>query len=230
MALYNFISDDQIKRCIGQFMRALSGFQVQDGVDRDGDGEKLTKRVPIVYGEMDRIVASIINKREHFTTQVSVPMMAVTLRGIEIDKQNRRPNNHVDEFVMGEGSTPEGVVRRVFGPPLTLSLDLNMFCSSRSELFQLLEQILLVFNPRVTINIDDDKANADYITEIFLESIEPEITYPIGTDKSTVVLGLSFRVPIRLKYPSGVVDTIIKEIHSRIKDESDEIIIEEIIT
>lgn len=230
MALYNFISDDQIKRCIGQFMRAMSGFQVQYGVDRSGNGEKLTKRVPVVYGEMDRIVASIINKREHFTTQNSIPMMAANLRGIEIDKQNRRPNNHVDDFVMGEGSNPEGVVRRVFGPPLVLNMDLHMYCSSRTELFQLLEQILLVFNPRVTINIDDNKANADYITEIFLESIDPEATYPIGTDKNTVVLGLSFRVPVRLKYPSGVVDTIIKEIHNRIKDESGETVLEEIIT
>ena len=58
--VYKFLTDNQIRRATGQFMRAMSGFQVSDGPDDSG----VTKRVPIVYGELDRVVAQLIGNKE----------------------------------------------------------------------------------------------------------------------------------------------------------------------
>ena len=90
--------------------------------------------------------------------------MACTLTSIEIDVNQRKSRKHIDAMVDGEIGNE--VLYRLVGTPLVLNYDLAIICSSTTELFQLLEQILLVFNPRVTINVDDKKENASYITEI----------------------------------------------------------------
>lgn len=219
--VYPFRYNKQFAKYIGQFMRALSGFQVQDGVERGG--EILTSRVPVVYGNMSRIVASILNKRSKLTNQ-KIPLIAVNLLSIEPDLLNKRSHIHKDEIGSKKVDLPVGkkVVERIFGPSFILGMEASIYASSNSELFQILEQILLVFNPRVTINIDNDAFNSDYITDIALTSISPDIQYPMGTESQEVMLTLSFSVPVRLTYPIGFNDNLVTDIMTNIKDDTGE--------
>lgn len=215
--VYPYRNGKQFERYVGQFARVFTGFQVKDGVARGG--EVRTKVVPVVYGGMSRVVATILNKRSTNTT-VSIPLIAVNMSGIQVDPDNRRTKHHKD-LVSMHGIGKDATLERLIGPAFIMSMEASIYASSVVELFEILEQILLIFNPRVTIQTDTKATNADCITEITLRDIQPEIQYPIGDSDRTVMMTLTFDVPVRLIYPSEVDrDSLIHSIHGKIIDEN----------
>jgi len=215
MALYEYRKGEQIERYIAQFMRVFSGFQVRDGVERDG--AYLTKRVPVVYGNMSRIVASIINKRDHMTNQ-TVPIMAANMVGLTPDPNNKKSPHHRDTRSMHVTNNQlYDVVDRLSGPAFIMNMELSVYASSTTELFDIVEQILLIFNPRVTIQTSSQMLNSSYITDIALTGIQPEIQYPMGMESPIAMMALVFEVPIRLNYPQGTNDKIILNITENVK-------------
>lgn len=207
----------QIERYIGQFMRVFSGFQTQDGVERDGT--RNLKRVPVVYGNMSRIVASVLQKRNVFQSN-RIPMMAVNMTGIELDNERKAPHHHMDAITARNSVGDVKAIHRMVGPAFNLQMELSIYASSNTELFSILEQILLIFNPRITIQTDNEIMNSDYITEITLESIQNEIQYPMGTNQDVIMQSLNFRVPVRLRYPYDPNGPYINEIIAKIFHES----------
>jgi len=220
MTLYPYRDTNQIERYISQFMRVFSGFQVRDGVERNG--QFLTKRVPVVYGNMSRVVAHILKRGETFTNQ-RIPLFAVNMAGLEMDLAGRRPSSYHMDTVTTMRVNPEDPkqVDRLIGPAYIMNMEVSIYASSTKELFNILEQVLLIFNPRITINVDNSSYNSDYITQITLTGIQDEIQYPMGTDAKIVVATLGFSVPIRLRYPySEDTAKLINEIHLNILDET----------
>ena len=55
-----FFYDAQIERFLAQFIRMVSGFQVEFGQDRDGN--TTLQRVPVYYGDSSRQVQMIISQ------------------------------------------------------------------------------------------------------------------------------------------------------------------------
>lgn len=221
--IYEYRRGEQLERHIGQFMRVFAGFQVSDGVQRDGS--YLTKKVPVVYGNMSRIVASILSKRD-FLANPTLPMMAVNMSGLSPDLDNRRTQHYRDERVVSKPDGNLGVLERITGPAFIMNMELSVYASSTTELFDIIEQIVLIFNPRVAIQTSSDLYDADYITEISLTGFQPEMMYPMGTDSPVVMMTLQFDMPMRFKYPKGFGDKIIDQIIANVK--SDEVPVETI--
>lgn len=215
--LYPFRYAKQFERYIGQFMRVFSGFQTQDGVARDGSFN--LKQVPVVYGGMSRIVASVIQKRGTLQNN-RVPMIAVHMEGIEIDMERKRNHHHIGSIPYNDGSN--NALKRIDGPAYNMRMSVSVYASSNSELFSIIEQILLIFNPRVAIQIDNSIENSDYITEIILDDIQKDIQYPLGSDKQVVMMVLNFSVPVRLRYPYDREGATIQQILLNIMAESQE--------
>lgn len=216
--IYPYTFDNQFEKYIGQFMRVFSGFQTKDGVTRDGDDH--LKRVPIVYGNMSRVVASVLNNRESFSSSV-IPMMAANLASIEADDERKKPSAHHDSIAITKNDT-KVALERLNGPPFNMNMELSIYASSTTEMFSIMEQILLIFNPRVSIQVDNKIANSDYITEISLTGIQPEIQYPMGQNKDIIMMTLTFKVPVRLRYPYATDGNVINEIMLNIFDDSAE--------
>lgn len=216
---YPYISDSQIAKYISQFMRAMSGFQVRES----GDSNKLIK-VPVRYGSMNRIVASVLQRRDSFTN-TALPLMAVNLTGISKDDDRKVSHHHMDSTLI-EVDQQSLAANRLVGPALTLEFELSIYTSSTTQLFEVSEQLMLLFNPRITIQVDNSTLNSDYITEITMDSIANEIQYPLGTEAQTVMQTFSFSVPIRLRYPFTITDTLIKEIRNKIFDDTTENVVE----
>jgi len=221
--VYPFRSGEQFRNVISQFMRVFSGFQCKDG----NDG---LKRIPVVYGTMDRITASILQQRDHLTNQ-RIPMFAVNMVGMSIDPNNKRSPKHIDA-VANRADTLDArkAITRTIGPSYLLNFELSLIASSNTELYEILEQLLLIFNPRVTIRTDTVQKNSDYITEIILDSINSEIQYPLGTDQRVVQIGLAFTVPFRLRYPYTEQDNIIKIIETNLYTDTEVASIEDEVT
>lgn len=210
--IYPYRFDDQFEKYIGQFMRVFSGFQTRDGVDRDGENK--LRRIPIVYGNMSRITATILNKRDSFNANM-IPMMAANLSGIQIDNERKKPASHLDAFVYKDEEGHKSLERTI-GPPFIMDMELSIYASSLTEMFGLLEQILLIFNPRISIQVDNKSENSDYITEISLDNIQPEFQYPMGHNKEVIMITLNFSVPVRLRYPYNPEGSVIEDIITNI--------------
>ena len=230
MSDYTFRRSNQFESYIGQFMRVFSGFYVCDGVARNGV-DPVPKKVPVVYGNMSRITASILTNRETFTNN-KLPIMGVNLVSITKDENDVRPPFHVDSIAARYADTGNTqAIERIHGPSFILGLEVSIYASSMVEMCELLEQILLIFNPRVTIRKTSDGYSSETTVDIALTGINNEIAYPIGTDQQVVVMTLTFDMPVRLSYPKGFKNSVINEIEIRMKNEdTDEIINTEIIS
>lgn len=217
--VYPYRADSQIEKYIAQFMRAMSGFQVKEGHDSPN-----LNRVPVRYGGMHRIVASVLQRRDSYTNN-ALPLIAVNLNGITKNEERKVSHHHVDNVAFEHCGELTGASRLV-GPALNLEFELSIYASSSRQLFEISEQIMLVFNPRITIQVDNSVLNSDYITEISLTSINNEIQYPLGTEDQTVMQSFSFEVPVRIRYPYSVTDTLIREIRNKIFDGTGDNVVE----
>lgn len=229
--LYPYNYNKQFERYLSQFKRVMSGFQVRDGVERDGSVHP--RRVKVVYGSMSRVVSKVFNRKEF--TNAALPIMGMHLTGIEKDQENTKNYHHVDHVAYEQAGGEKKAFKRLIGPAFSLSVSVDIYASSHEEMFSILEQILLIFNPRVAIQTDNSVLNSDYLTEIILDSINNDVNYPTGTDAQIVMQSLTFRLPVRLAYPVDMDASLIEEITARIVADSgdgleEDIIHEEIIT
>lgn len=215
---YPFYYQRAIKDYIKQFLRVFSGFQVEYEVDRDEDGDLDRKTCRIFYSDMDRVVANILHDDGHFVA-TSMPLMSGYLTGIELNPEIRKSRYH-QENVSRTNSHGELVAeQKKMGVPYTLSMDLSIYTSNSNQMFQLLEQILMLFNPKLTIQKSDNIIDWTYLTEIELVSITPETNYPVSTDERYIVWTLGFVFPIWLDFPAKEqTQGIIEQIEANILD------------
>lgn len=230
--MYPYRYGRQFEKYLSQFGRVMAGFQV--ATSDPSCAPTYTRNVKVVYGGMSRIVASILNKRDSFTNN-TLPFIAFNLTGIDKDIENTKTQHHVDHVTYTDVNGYHRAYERLMGPAFLLSIEVSLYASSAEELFSILEQMLLIFNPRIAIQVDTDYQNSDYITEIELESIQNEINYPMGTDQRVLQQTLMFRVPVRLAYPMDMDASYIEEIQARVLLDTGEglddfIVSEEIIT
>ena len=219
---YTYMYQGAFSDYIKQFLRVFSGFQVEYGVDRDNDDTKDRKTCPVFYGDMDRITANILHKDGTFIAS-SMPLMSGVMTGIELNPENRKAKYHVDNVarVRGSDNTTVGT-QRLMGVPYTVSMDLSIYTTNSTQMFQLLEQILLMFNPKLTIQKSDNIIDWTYLSEIELVSIAPESNFPSGVDERSIVYTLSFLMGVWLDYPAKENTGIINEIITTIKDSTND--------
>jgi len=79
-ASQQFFYDGQIERFLAQFIRMLSGFQVEFGQDRAGN--RALQRVPVYYGDGSRQVAAIMQNNSGGSSMPTVPAMTVYINAI----------------------------------------------------------------------------------------------------------------------------------------------------
>lgn len=219
---YTYHYQGAFKDYIKQFLRVFSGFQVEYGVDRDDDTILDRKTCPVHYGDMDRITANILHKDGTFIP-TSMPLMSGVMTGIELNPENRKSKYHVDNVTRVRGTDSLTVAnQRLMGIPYTVSMDLSIYTTNSTQMFQLLEQILMMFNPKLTIQKSDNIIDWTYLSEIELVSIAPESNFPSGIDERYMVYTLSFLMGVWLDYPMKETTGIIEEITATIKDNTND--------
>lgn len=220
--VYPIVYNRQFERYIGQFMRAISGLQIENGVERNGT--KDPRRVPVVWMAMDRVIASLMSKRNDHQVNSKIPMIGVNMSGLA-QVQDSRMNPYWNEPIPKrrmETGVPHTAIQRLVGQQFVLTLDVSIYASSTSELFMILEQLLLIFNPRLVIQSDNDAINSDYITSITMDSIQPEITFPLGQGSQECVMNLGFSMPVRMRYPVDNNKAVIDKIVANVMFEGDD--------
>ena len=201
--------DGQIRRYTTQMMRILSNFPVKDGKGK-------TKEVPVMYGDLTRQVANII--RENSENKLpSAPRISVYITGLELDrdrlsdatytrKTNIRERAYNDDT--GEYENYQGknyTVERLMPTPYMMRLNADIWASNTDQKLQLLEQILVLFNPSLEMQTTDNFIDWTSITVVNLENVTwSNRSVPVGVDSEIDIATLSFTIPIYISPPTKV--------------------------
>lgn len=207
----------QLKRHVLQFMAVFTGLQVQVGKSATQD-ERLI-RVPIHYAHRDRVVASIIAGNTQ-NKPIRLPIMSAYLTDLNIDTDRMKGtgNERRVAYTPVGGLVPDDtrVVYQRQPVPITLSFDLNLYSSNTDQEFQILEQILPLFNPFLTIQTSDAPLDWTRLTQVVLTNISNGNNYPSGTDRRILQKTLSFTVPVWIDIPADIRKNLVEQIYLRI--------------
>lgn len=219
MGMKNFYYNAQVEKYLIQFMTIFSRLQVQVGKnDRSADEQKLIP-VELMYGDRDRVVGAIKGDNTQ-NKPIRLPMMSAHISGISLAPDLRKGIGHIrrNTYLPTGGQLPDDleVVRQYMPIPYKMSVDLAIWASNSEQRYQILEQILVVFDPIVQIQKNDSLFDWTKITTVELTGINYEDNYPIGSNRRMLITTLNFELPIYLAAPATVKDDFVKDVYARI--------------
>jgi hypothetical protein len=228
----DYFYDGQLRRYVTQFMRVFIGFKWKAG---NGDEQQ----VPVMYGDMTRQVAAIIKENSENKLS-SVPKIACYISGLEMDtsrlsdasfvsKVNIRERRYTDADNNGsvEYQNVQGgnyTVERLMPTPYKLSMKAEIWTSNTDQKLQLLEQILVLFNPSLEIQTTDNYIDWTSLSVIDITSLNfSSRTIPQGAETDIDICSLEFSMPVFISPPSkvkrlGVVQTVISNVFTETGD------------
>jgi len=212
-----FFYDGQIRRYLLQTIRLLSNFVV-----KYGDGT--LSRVPVMYGDSDRQVANITRQNSENKIN-STPRIAVYITDLQLDRERLGDATHIDKVHIRERDIEDGAytssqgknytVERIMPTPFKLTLKADIWAGSAEQKLQILEQILMLFNPSLEIQTTDNYLDWTSLSVVNLTNMTfSNRQIPVGNDSNIDIATLTFDMPIWISPPSkvktlGVVTNII---------------------
>jgi hypothetical protein len=218
--------DGTIRRYLLQIIRALSNFTV-----KYSDGTLV--RIPVVYGDQDRQVANIINQNSENTVNIA-PRIAVYVTGIALDRSRLADATYVGKVHIRERAiqidpvTGENVynqeqgrnytVERLMPTPYELSVNVDIWSSSTDQKLQILEQILVLFNPSLELQTVDNYIDWTSLTVLEITDVKwSNRTIPPGKDDINDIATIGLKTPIWISPPVrvkhlGIITSIITNV------------------
>jgi len=214
--------DGQIRRYITQMVRLMSNFSY-----KDGEGE-LTQ-VPVMYGDITRQVGHIL--RDNSENKIpSAPRIGVYITGLELDRDRLADSSFVGKVhlrerdydsVSNEYLNTQGknvTVERLMPTPYKLTVNADIWSTNTEQKLQIMEQILMLFNPSLEIQTTDNYIDWTSLSVVELDAVNfSSRSMPTGTESEIDVGSLTFSAPIYISPPVkvkklGVITNIIMSI------------------
>jgi hypothetical protein len=218
--------DGQIRRYITQTIRVFSGFVV-----KYGDGT--LRRVPVMYGDADRQVASIVRNNSENVVN-STPKIAVYVTGLDMDTDRLSDASFISKVQIRERGTYTDIggnevyteaqgrnytVERLMPTPYKLTMKVDIWSSNTDQKLQILEQILVLFNPSLEL-----QTNSNFIDWTSLSVLNlTQLTWssrqvPVGVDSPIDIATMTLTTPIWISPPAkvkhmGVITRIITSLY-----------------
>lgn len=198
-------------------MAIFQGMQVMVG-KRDDTEERLIS-VPIHYGHSDRVVAAILANNTQ-TTPVRLPVMSAYVNGISIatDRFHGLGTERRNTYTPVGGLVPDDtkVIHQRMPVPYDLDMELAIYVSNTEQHFQILEQIFLLFDPKLNIQSTDGVFDMSRLTQVTLTDVSMDTNYPISTDRRIIQSTLRFNIPVWISAPADVRRDFVEKIFMRI--------------
>ena len=193
------------------------------------DGKGALTEIPVMYGDLTRQVANII--RENSENKIpSAPRMAVYITGLEMDNARLSDSSYVNKVNIRERAydasgqeylNTEGknfTVERLMPTPYTLTVNVDIWSSNTDQKLQILEQILMLFNPSLEIQTTDNYIDWTSLSVVNMTGLTfSSRTIPTGTESDIDIATLTFATPIWISPPVkvkrlGVITQVINSI------------------
>jgi hypothetical protein len=146
----------------------------------------------------------------------------------KINVRQRTYDEATDSYETTQGNA--FTIDRLMPVPYTLTINLDIWTSNTNQKMQILEQILVLFNPALEIQSTDNYIDWTSLTVCELKSTKwTSRTVPVGTDNPIDIATLTFTVPIWISSPAkvkklGVVERIVANIFDAQGDASNAIL------
>ena len=213
-------------------MRVFSNFVV-----KYGDGS--LHRIPVMYGDGDRQVANIINQNSENLIS-AVPKIAVYISALDIDhnrladqtyvaKMNIRErdiDNSSNTYTQGQGRNY--TVEKLMPTPFKLSMKCDIWSSSTDQKLQILEQILVLFNPSLELQTTSNYIDWTSLSVLNLTGITwSSRQVPVGIESPIDIATLALDAPIWISPPVkvkhlGVITKIITSLYETAEVDEDQ--------
>lgn len=210
-----YFSSSILKRYLVQVLSCFSGYQVKTGIQRDGVAHFID--VPVMYGDSSKVAGYLISGGEN--SMASLPTMSVYMTGLDRAEEYRKAAQHTEKYSFierardGNGDLiinqpgKKKIIEMYMPNPYRMEFDLAIWASNNDQLYQLLEQILTVFDPEMDIQISNSPADWTFLTTMFLGDIKFEKAIPEGTNPDPLyVATISFSMIIWMGPPTKVYD------------------------
>lgn len=232
MSYTTFFYDRQIRRFLTQFIRIMSNFQVQ--LSNNPEGNAVYQRVPVFYGDASRQASQILRQNSENTIK-AVPAMAVHINQLTYDRERVQEPNFVSKMnirtraydeATGEYTNQQGgtyTVERLMPVPYKLTLKVDVWTSNTEQKLQLLEQIMIMFNPAMEIQSTDNYIDWTSLSYVLLTEITwSNRSIPVNTEETIDIAALTFELPIWISAPAKVKQLgVIHKIVSSVFDPND---------
>jgi len=158
--------------------------------------------------------------------------MALYVTGLELDTSRLADSSYVNkvnirerefdsqgnEYLNTEGKNY--TVERLMPTPYTLTVSVDLWSTNTDQKLQILEQILMLFNPSLELQTTDNYLDWTSLSAVYLDGITwSSRTIPQGTETEIDVSTLTFTTPIYISPPAkvkrlGVITDIVSRIHN----------------
>jgi T4-like virus Myoviridae tail sheath stabiliser len=221
--------DQQLRRYLLQFVRIFGSFTIQKGFDQTG--YPVYEKVPARYGDMSRQVGHIL-KGNSENTMNSVPFISCYVNSLDMNPDLRRYPQFEDTLKVIEKKFDQNQhayinepgqsfnVTRYQPVPYKLTMTVDIWTSNTDQKLQLLEQILVLFNPG--INLHTTQNPVDWTSLTYCELTNTNWTnrsLPGGVDNTIDISTLTFEMPIFINPPvkvqrMNIIQTILTQLHT----------------
>ena len=210
--------DQQIRNYTLQFMAIFSGLQVQVG-KWNSEEEKLIS-VPVRYGDPDRVVAAILSNNTQ-NSPIRLPVMSAYMKGLQIapDRMHGVGVERRNSYVPTGGLLPDDieVVYQRNPVPYVMDMELSIMTSNTDQMWQIIEQLMVLFDPQLTVQTSDSLFDMSRLTSVTLTGGPAyENPYPSVQEKRYVKAVMNFEMPIYLSIPADIKKNYVERIYMRI--------------
>ena len=209
-----YFYDKQIRKYIQQFIRLFSGFSVEMGTQ--SDGQKIYQTVPVRYGDVSRMAAHIVKDNSENVVNAT-PFVSCYVSDMSIAPERRTHAQYNDKVQVFEkkydlatneyknevGDTYQ--ITRYQPVPYNLTMQVDIWTSNTEQKLQLLEQILVLFNPSLNIHTNTNPFDWTSLSYVELTNMTWSVrSVPSGVDEIIDVSTLQFELPIFISPPVKV--------------------------
>ena len=219
--------DGQIRRYVTQMIRLLSNFTYKDG-------KGALVKVPVMYGDIIRQVGHIL--RDNSENKIpSAPRISVYISGLQLDRDRITDSTFVSKVHLRERTYDSAgkeylntqgknvTVERLMPTPYTLELTADIWSTNTDQKLQIMEQILMMFNPSLEIQTTDNYVDWTSLSVVELDNVNfSSRSIPVGTESEIDVSQLGLKTPIYISPPTkvkklGVITNIVMSIFDESK-------------
>jgi hypothetical protein len=231
-----YFYDKQIRRYIQQFIRLFSGFNVEMG--KNDQDLAVFQQVPVRYGDINRMAAHITRENSENIIN-TVPFLSCYVTSLDMMADRRTYQDHVDKVQVfekkyddttGAYTNEKGnsyTVERHAPVPYMLQMNTDIWTSNTDQKLQLMEQILVLFNPTLDIRTNSSVIDWTALSHVELTGTTWS-TRSVGSSIDDIidVATLSFNIPVYINPPAKVkqqklIHTIISELYNLDEDNLD---------
>lgn len=222
--------DNQMRKYLLQFVRMFGAFTVQKGFDEQGN--PVYEQVPARYGDLSRNAGHILKENSENMLN-TVPFISCYVNGLDMNPNLRRYPQFQETLQVIEEEFDEDAHRYIEGSPgqgynvtrhqpvpYTLTMTVDIWTSNTDQKLQLLEQILVLFNPGVNLHTNQNPLDWTSLTYVELTNTNwSSRSLPSGADDVIDITTLTFEMPIFINPPArvqrmNIIQTILTQVHT----------------